>query len=262
MIKKAGIILASLILLGIFSSFVYAIGEKMEISTTKDTYLAGDIVNLKVSLYDSQNNPIDSSVNILVEDAESKFAITKTIQANELVDINLGEGAPAGYWKISADYNGLTSTALFMVGLNELAKFEINDNVLTVTNIGNTKYEKTIQIVIGDTIGTKQLDLGVGENMSFRLIAPEGTYNLKVTDGKTTINQGGVALTGNVIGILDNRKVSKSPITTGVNGDPPAYGEETVSSGNSSVVYTFLFVVFGAAILLAIERNYRKSSLK
>ena len=217
--EKRGLLAVSLCLL--ISMLAFASAEKLDIVPIKDTFSAGENIALKVSLLDINNNPINSNIDIVLEDALKEVIIGKTIQTNTLVEVNLGENAPSGYWKIIAKYNQegkeqLTSSAIFMVELNELARFEIKDNILTAINVGNTKYTKTIQIVIGETIGSKQLDLEVGESTSFRLIAPEGVYNIRVTDGKTTLTQSSVALTGNVIGILDNRELSKTPLTAGI----------------------------------------------
>lgn len=260
--KKLVLISLSLAILALMLALVSAQSEKLDVAPIKDTFVAGENIALKASLLDANNNPLNANVEILVEDAEKRIAIQKTIQSNTLVDINLGDNAPAGYWKITATYGDITSTSIFMVELNELARFEIKDNVLTVVNVGNTRYAKTIQIVIGETIGSKQIDLGVGERASFRLIAPEGTYNVKVTDGKTSITQSGVALTGKVVGVLDNTNPTMNPLTTGVQGEAPAYGEDnsTMSNRNNMFVYIFLLVVFGAAILLAIERRFRKKA--
>lgn len=263
-IKKR--VAASIFLMVLISMLSLVSAEKLDVLPIKDTFTAGENIALKVSLLDSSNNPINTNVDIVIEDAEKIMSIEKTIQTNELVDINLGEKAPSGYWKITAQYapqskEPITSSVLFMVELNELAKFEIKDNTLTVINTGNARYTKTIQIAIGDTIGSKQLDLGVGERTSFRLIAPEGVYNVKVTDGKTTITQSDVALTGKVIGILDNRELSKSPLTTGVQGEEAPYGEEnTPTLRNNNFVYVFLLVIFGAGILLAIEKRFRNKA--
>lgn len=260
--KKVGISVVSLFLLVLMFSLVSA--EKLDVAPIKDTFIAGETITAKVALLDSNNNPLNANVDILIEDAQKRFAIQKSVQSNTPVDVDLGEDAPAGYWKITATYNGQTSTAIFMVELNELARFEIKDNILTVINTGNTQYTKTIQIVIGDTIGSKQLDLGAGESASFRLVAPEGTYNIRVTDGKTTVIQSGVALTGKVIGVLDNRELSQGPITTGLQSGEDLYGDTPAptSGRNNAFVYIFLLVVFGAGILLAIERRFRKKALE
>jgi hypothetical protein len=261
--KKVILVLFVAVLL---AAIVSAQGEKMGVSTIKDTYIAGENITFKVSLLDSNDNPLDADIHVIIEDAEKRRQVETSVPANKVVSADIGATPYAGYWKITASYTSSTgekteSTALFMIELNELAKFEIENNVLTVINMGNTPYTKTIQIVIGETIGTKDVDLGVGESVSFRLVAPSGDYNIRVSDGKTTITQGGVALTGNVIGILDNRELSRSPLTAGVNPEGDSGISNITKAPNRSFVYVFLFVIFGAAILLVIERRYRKAVL-
>jgi hypothetical protein len=256
---KKGVFLLSFVLL--ISLISFASADKIEISLVKDTVVAGESLSMKASYLDSANNPLQKDIGIVIEDANQLVSIEKTISSNNIVEINLGEKVPAGYWKITAKSGEITSTAIFMVETNELVKFEIENTTLNVINVGNVRYTKTIQVVIGESIGSKMIDLGVGERTSFRLVAPEGTYNIKVTDGKTTFTQSSVALTGKAIGVLDNREASSSPVTTAIKGEETPYGEEQTSSPNRTIVYIFLFVVFGAAILLAIERRYKKSAL-
>jgi hypothetical protein len=250
----------------LLTAIVSAQGEKMGVSTIKDTYVAGENITFKVALLDSSDNPLDANVNVMIEDAEKRRQVETSVPSNKVVSADIGATPYAGYWKITASYTSSTgekteSTALFMVELNELAKFDIKDNVLTVINTGNTRYTKSIQIVIGETIGTKEVDLGVGESVTFRLVAPSGDYNIRVSDGKTTITQGGVALTGNVIGVLDNRELSRSPVTGGINPEGDSGVGNLTKTPSRSFVYVFLFVIFGAAILLVIERRYRKNVL-
>lgn len=228
--------------------------NKLEVSTTKESFNAGEKITFKVSLYDSENNPINENVNVVIEDAEKRVNIEKTVLANKLVDIDLGENVPYGYWKIIASYGGLETTGLFYVEINEIARFELDKNTLTITNIGNTEYSKNVQIIIGETIGVKKVDLGVGGKLSFRLIAPDGVYNVKVSDGKTTLTKSDVQLTGEVIGILDSRITERSPVTGGVKP-----GEESIGFlKNTTFIYVFFVVIFGAVLLLIIERRMRK----
>jgi len=136
----------------------------------------------------------------------------------------------------------------------------LKNSTLTIINTGNIKYSKAVQVVIGDTISTKQVDLDVGERISFRLIAPEGTYNIKVTDGKVTFTKSDVALTGKVVGVLDNRDTTTSPLTSGVKGEQSPYEDESAQGRNKSFIYIFLLVLVGAAILLTIERRFKKAA--
>jgi hypothetical protein len=254
-------------LLIVLLPLVSSAGEKIELSLSKETFSAGESITLKASLYDSSDIPKSGDINLVLEDAQKNNRIEQVIKSNSLVDISLEKDAPAGYWKATAEYispagETIFSSAVFMIGLNEFVKFEIINSTLFITNVGNTRYARMVYITIGETIGTKNVDISPGEAVSFRLVAPKGTYAVKVTDGKTTINEGNVVLTGKIVGVLDERVVSKSPLTGEIKESTESiYGEEiSVKRTNNFLVYTFLIVIFAAAILLAIERKYRKAA--
>jgi hypothetical protein len=220
-------------------------------------------------LYDSRNNPLQGSVSIIAEDAEKRRTIEKDLDANAPAEIDLGVDAPSGYWKVIASYTNsggevVEASAFFVVETSEQVRFELKNSTLTIINTGNTRYTKTIQILIGETVGTKLVDLDVGDRTSFRLIAPSGTYNIRVTDGKTTVAQSGVSLTGQAIGVLDERPLSRTPMTGEIKSESESpYGEAEGSSmwGSKGFAYIFILVVFGAAILLVIERKSRHAAL-
>jgi hypothetical protein len=260
--KKISTSLFAIFLSIFLISIVIAQDYKLEISTTKDIFDAGEKITLKVSLLDSSNKPINDNINILLEDAEKRIKIQNTIPSNQFIDIDLGEGATYGVWNIIVNYQGIEAKTLFSIGINELVGFELQEEKLIVTNIGNTKYSKTIQIIIGETTGIKNPKLNIGESVSYRLVAPKGDYNIKVTDGRTTLTKNNVKLTGtgNIIGVLDERATQTSGITGTLS---PKEGQENLFSyvANSKFTYVFILVIFGAMILLAIERRYKKKVL-
>ena len=194
---------------------------KLEVSTTKETFSVGEDITLRVSLLDDENNPINDEVSIIIEDAEKINKIEKKVQSNEFIDVNLGERVMGGYWSVKAVYNEIESLGLFIIESEEIAEFELKDDVLTVINTGNTEYTKTIQIIIGDNIEIKTPRLEIGEKIQYRLIAPEGNYNIKITDGVTTLERNEVQLTGTgqAIGALDESLSQRSGITGGIAPD-------------------------------------------
>ena len=251
MIKKSIMFLVFVIL---FSSFVLAKSLSIEFPLG-DNFKAGENITLKVSLFSENNNPIDGKINLTLEDSENRKKIERTVSSKEIVGINLGKGALHGFWTVTAKYNNLETSEIFTVEIKELAKFEINNDMLTITNIGNTKYTKTVQIVIGNTIGIKEPKLDVGKSVTFRLIAPKGNYNIRVSDGRTSIQRNSVALTGNIVGILDERIAGGNILTGGIK---PKNEVSMNYLKKNKFIYVFILVIFGATILLAIERNYRK----
>src|SRR3989344_1026480 len=236
---------------------VLAQGEKISIETSQENYEPGQKVSVKISLLDSSNKQINDQIQITLEDAERRKKVEQTITSNQFVDIDLGESATHGFWTITANYKDSKATSTFTIEIQELAKFEIIGDKLKITNIGNTKYSRTIQILIGETAGIKEPQLEIGESVTYRLIAPEGTYNIKITDGQTSITQGNVALTGRVIGILDESVTQPSGITGGIK---PEEDSNLIPSRNNLFIYIFVVAVVGAMILLAIERRYTKKA--
>lgn len=261
--KKQAIFLFCILFLSAIILPIAIAQKKIEVSIiplNKEIFASGENITFKVSLLDSNNNPIKDDVSVTIQDAAEIKKIKKIVPSNKLIEVDLGEDEINGYWKIIAEYPGAKpGKTLFVIKENEEAKFRLQEDKLIVTNIGNTEYSKTIQIIIGDTTSTKKVNLGIGEQTSFRLIAPDGTYNIKITDGKTTITQNNVALTGRVVGIL-NEDMEKpgSGLTGGIRPGTENKDDTFYYLKRSKLVYVFILVVIGAAILIAIERNYRK----
>jgi len=231
----------------------------LDIETFKDVFKAKENISLMVTIYDSNNNLVDGEVFVTLEDAEKRVKIEKTIPSNEFVEVDLGEGASYGQGKITATYQGSEASGFFTIEIEELIKFSLIEDNLIIKNIGNTKYVGTIRITIGESPTTnKEIKLNIGEKISYKLVAPEGAYNIKVTDGKTTLNKQDVQLTGTgkVVGVLEE-KVFQPGITSSIRDEETT--KEFISYlKQSKFVYVFIFAIIGLVILLAIERRYRK----
>ena len=235
---------------------------KLEVSTTKETYSAGEEIEIAVSLWDDNNIPIKENVNIIIEDTEKINKIEKEILANnKFVPVDLGENIIGGYWSIKANYNDSEAIALFIIESEQEAEFELNRDILTITNIGNTEYTKVIKIIIGDKTEIKNPKLGIGEKIEYRLVAPSGDYNIEIKEGEITkISSINVQLTGTgqAIGAIDESSTQRSGITGGISPDEDDDMALFGYMKRSSLIYIFILVVFGVAILLAIQRRFTK----
>jgi len=232
---------------------------------TEETLAAGDSLAARVLIYDSQNNPISIPLEVSVEDADKTIEpITMKANSNEEFSVNLGENPKAGAWILTIKYTepetneAVKSSRVFTVEPKEDVIFEIQGDKLIITNNGNVRYSREIQIIIGNSVGTKLIDLSPGEKVNLRLIAPDGTYDIRIlVDGQTKLSKGGVTLTGNVVGILDENILGNTPIT----GGPRAGGEDQTfydTIKDKKYIYVFLLAIIGAAILLAVERSYKR----
>jgi hypothetical protein len=252
--KKAFLSFAFMIL---FSSMIAAYSLDISFPNTNE-FSSTDPITFKVTIYDDAKNQVDGQVAIEIQDSEKRITKT-TVNSKELSSVKLVKDASSGQGIIKATYENTNTIEFFEIGREEKATFELEGTNLIVTNIGNTPYSRTISITIGETTGTQTPNLEIGQKISYRLIAPEGVYNIKVTDGDTSLIRGGISLTGtgNVIGAIDNSPATRSGITGGVS---PEEGSTAILSyiKDNKFIYVFVAVIFGAMILVAIERNYKR----
>jgi hypothetical protein len=218
---------------------------------------------VKIGLRDENNLLVNDGVKIVFRDLREDLILEKMIQSNTFEEIKLPENVIAGEGKIIINYKENEFSESFFIGENEKSKFEIEGEKLIVTNMGNVKYDKKIYITIGETTGVKSPSLNIGEKVSYRLIAPAGVYNIKITDGQTTLTRSEVRLTGTgqVIGAIDETPASRSGITGGIK--PDESNQNILDNFKiNKFVYVFIATVFGAMILLTIEKQYEKRAKK
>ncbi len=215
---------------------------KIEIAIDKQSIKPGESVKFVSVIYDQANEKVLADLKIEVRDGYDETFFTKLVKTNEEVSLDLPGNASAGYWEIEASALDLKSKRLFYIEEFEKAKFEILNDTLIITNIGNVLYKKTVQIAIGNNVEMKEMNLEIGGSKKFRLLAPDGNYQVSVTDGSETFMLGGVGLTGNIVGVME----LKSQL--GLFNRYP-------------IVWLFLIVIFSLFIIMMASRVIRKNSI-
>ncbi|MCX6749077.1 MAG: hypothetical protein NT076_05750 [Candidatus Pacearchaeota archaeon] len=209
---------------------------KRIILNSSENVVPGEQLIINEMLLDQADDEIADSVNIQIIDNNNKLVVEKNVLREDEISFELN--STPGLWKIVAKYDNVSTSQEFSVLILEKASFEIVDGTLIVKNIGNTVYKKSIEISIGDFKETKNVEIGVGEQMEFKLKAPDGNYDIKVSDGSDEFS-GNVALTGRSIGV------------------------EQVSSNlifRYPIVWVFLILVLGMLIVLYSRKVIKRTS--
>ncbi len=249
-----------IVLLASVLSFVSSQEIILDIKTDKQIYLPGENVTFTVILFDG-SNPVKESIALIFADVAQRKISEQTAVSNEPSTFLISNEAPSGYWSITAKYKEKEVKRFFSVGEREEVEFRIVGDKLIIKNAGNTPYTKTIQILIGDKVITQKQNIRVGEQKEIRLIAPEGNYNIQVSDGTQTITQSNVFLsgTGKVIGALDEEIVNNPPSVIGGARDPDEE-DRFVFSRQFSASFIFIGAVAVLGILLFFERIMRRKA--
>ena len=223
------------------------------------SYNPGEEVTFKIILLEN-GNPISKEVTYKITDALEKTKIEDKINSNEKISVKIEKEFASGIWTITANHQDLQVKRTFTISENSEVEFLIENDELIIRNTGNIQYTKTIQITIGSETNSYKQNIRPGDKKILKLISPDGTYNIQVTDGETSIKKENVQLfgTGNVIGAVDKELY-------GYTGFVGANEPMSLEDRPSSLKKLPLALVFVAAIgiliaLVLVERHLAKKN--
>lgn len=248
-----------LLIILVLSLTLVAAEYSIDIRFDKEEYAGGEEVAYTVVLLED-SAPLSDQVEITFSDALDKKEIKETVTSNQENKLLIEEDFIAGGWKAHAVYKDKAVDRTFFIKQKTAVEFKIEGDELIITNRGNTLYQKQIQIIIGNDITPQTVSVGVGKTKRLKLVAPEGNYDIKVTDGENSFTKKAVSLTGtgNVIGAYDESLLSGGII--GKVDDPE--GEKFFSGKKLPLALIFVGAVFIIGILFFIERRLVKKGRK
>ena len=186
---------------GITTSFIVdPLPTRMDITTNKETYIPGDIVDITATLIDQANEAIPRDINITVITPDNVLVLNDIVFSGMPLEFKLLSTAIHGIWTLKAFYEGVEhAMTLEVQELPALTAF-IQHDELIIHNTGNVKYKGPLEITITNTDQSstmvKDLSLHVNETTTIFLakeIIP-GTYDITVGEyifENVIINDGG-----------------------------------------------------------------------
>ncbi|MCL5018688.1 MAG: hypothetical protein M1416_02910 [Candidatus Pacearchaeota archaeon] len=153
-------------------------------------------------LHDQTGDPINSTVFITVKDSAGKIIEQKEMPLGEIFALLIKSDQPPEEWTVDAISNSLTSEEKFRIKANMEADIQIINKTVVVTNIGNVFYNKTLLVRVGDSPLNILVGLEVGNSKKYVITAPDGEYNVKISEGDKEVNEL-MSLTGNAVEIKE-----------------------------------------------------------
>ncbi len=165
--------------------------------------IPGNEFHYTIHLYDQSGREVSDDISVEVSKPDKNVFQKVLVKSGVDNNIPIGANYTPGYWKIDVKIKELSDSKLFLVEELEKASFRLENNTLTVSNVGNIKYKRPIEVSIGGVTDVEEVELDIGESKQLRLGAPDGDYDIAVNDGKEKYDLGRTFLTGRVIGIGD-----------------------------------------------------------
>ena len=189
-------------------------------------------------LTDQTGEQISEEVSIIITNPKEERIYEKIVKSGESSVYKIPANLNAGYYKISASSGELINEKTFYINEKAIVSFEIKNNTLIVTNIGNIPYNKDIEIELNGKPFIRKVELELEKSQEFKLTG-DGEYNIKIRDGENEITKSGVSLTGHAVDVkaLGNSTLLKTPL-----------------------VWIFFIIVLGAGVLFFFRNVLKKKS--
>ena len=187
--------------------------KNFEIVVDNENVNPGTDFVFRVDAVDQAGDAINKDVSISINDPKGIPYVKKIIKSGEPQILKFFLNNTPGYWNVEADVDGNLKRKLFYLTEVQKVQTSLINNILFVTNIGNSIYSGPIEITIGSQVEVKQVKLGVGETQKFTLRAPDGDYSISISQNGESESLGNTFLTGNAIKVTDLREDLMGTIT-------------------------------------------------
>lgn len=158
-----------------------------------------------LELLDQAGKKMDGTIDVSILSPTEKET-KMSVKSGETTSINFPTNSTPGTYQITASFGEIVTAKEFAVKEIQKVSLDLSGSLLTITNIGNAKYNQSIAIKIGDKTERFNLSIAVGEVRKFNLNAPNGNYDVDVQSGTDSI-QKNLLLTGNAISIKDSSSI-------------------------------------------------------
>ena len=178
---------------------IKAIPSHIETSLLKLEAVPGENFEFSSALYDQSGKEMNATMSLTIISPEEKEQ-QMTVESGETTSIYFETNATPGTWRLLSKAQDIFDEKEFsVIELQKVSLLFLN-SILVVKNIGNAVYNRTILVEIEDETKRLELHIEKGEERRFSLNAPDGMYNVKVSDGVDSIEEK-IYLTGNEISV-------------------------------------------------------------
>ncbi|NPE26761.1 hypothetical protein HNV12_02025 [Methanococcoides sp. SA1] len=220
----------------LYSFEIAQVASSVTVSLSGEDATPGVDFGIGAEVFDQSGIKMDGTVLLEISSGDAN-KIVADLSAGDFGNIVFPLNSSVGTWTVKAKFDEMESVRTFEMLPLQKVEFDLEDAILTVRNIGNVLYNKTINVEIGEDVLAVDLEIEVGQVKQFDLGAPNGEYEVVIGDGDSVLSKN-VRLTGNAVSVEDLKNFGVFK--------------------NYSLIWIFLIVVLALVGLLLFVR-YRKT---
>lgn len=172
-----------------FKATVTQVPTSLKLELPETTLTPKSVLKLTPIIYDQANDKVFQDVLVEVTDAKGKKQFSEQVPSDKELTLELPTDASPGEWAVSLRLDKLKETVNFNVIENVDLAFELVNQTLYITNIGNVKFKSALDFIFSgptNATKTKKLSININETELINLGSglEDGIYDVEVY-GKT-----------------------------------------------------------------------------
>ena len=130
------------------SFIINQVASSLVMSLGNTVAMPGESFSVGVEVYDQSGIEMSGAVDVrfVSPDAE-EFGMV--VQAGDFGEFDFNSTSMVGIWRVIGSFNGIVEEREFEMESVQRVDFDFEDSVLTIANVGNVVYNRTISVGIG-----------------------------------------------------------------------------------------------------------------
>ena len=223
-----------------FNILIKQVPTNLEVVFENSEVEPGTNLKVKAILHDQTGEKIESSAIMTIKNEEDTILEQIEKSTDEFFEFPIVYNELPAEWIVFAVSNKLTGEATLKIKEKESLKVELINKTVTITNIGNVFYNKSVLIKIGNKSLNRDVALGIDEVQKYVLTAPDGEYEIEVIADEGSLITGMATLTGKTV---DVQKASRRAMTL----------------VRYSAVWIFIILILGFVAFIIFKKGYKRS---
>mgnify|MGYP001575827541 CR=1 FL=1 len=219
---------------------VNQVPKSIDIVLNEQSIKPNNELRYKIFILDQTSKEISDSTNLQIINPRAEITFNEKIDSGKEISNKFQSDSIPGEWTLKALYKDKEIKKTFVVEEFKSLSYEIIEQELIITNNGNVFYDGEIKVIIDNKPTPIDIKLEVGKSKKYKLTAPNGEYQIQISDEKNTESVGTAVLSG--------RAISVDAITLGI-----------TSSKLRTILWLGIIIIL-AFILLYLYRKISKSS--
>lgn len=200
----------------------------------------GTNLRVKAILHDQTGLNVEGTIAMItLKDSDDKILHQSEKATDEFLEYLVEYNEAPDNWTAYAVSTQLSGEAEAIIKEKKEVKYELANNTLTITNMGNIHFNDTVFVKIGEEIKEIEVYLEIDDVRKYTLKAPDGEYDIEIVNEEGNEAIGRVALTGKSVQI----KEAKS----------------TIRKVFNPFIWIFIIAICGFVAFMFFKKGYRRS---